>query len=215
MFNKIKRYISDDYEKARKDLVETVASLLYEVARDECMDVLHYGTVFIVEWAKPNGTGLDVTFGSCSPKVYDEDCRTHVKSVKIEEELQKQFKDSAVTDLKARGVQAFSNACTFIVINALNVVEEKLFIPLPPLNFFPIPSTQHIVRGQSKAYTEAVKSGNQIEQVRLVRSATNGGKKQHLYIKASLTFVAANNEKDELSKHGHFDFYESYPGLIR
>ena len=43
MFRKIKRYVVDDIESAEKDVAVTTASLLYDVARDDGVDVLHYG----------------------------------------------------------------------------------------------------------------------------------------------------------------------------
>ena len=52
MFQKIKRYLADDIEAAKKDVAITIASLLYDLGRDEELNVLHYGTVFATNWAK-------------------------------------------------------------------------------------------------------------------------------------------------------------------
>ena len=67
MFRKIKRYVVDDIESAEKDAAVTTASLLYDVARDDGVDVLHYGEVFATKWYTGKKNGLDITFGAVSP----------------------------------------------------------------------------------------------------------------------------------------------------
>ena len=99
--------------------------------------------------------------------------------------------------MKSRGVHAFSNACTFLVVNAFNECREKHFNS--PYELFHIPSTQPAARGQSKAYAEAVQAGNYSEQAKLVRLSSNGSEK-HLYIKPSLTIGHARTDELKLRK---------------
>ena len=61
-------------------------------------------------------------------------------SVAIEEEPNIKFKNSAIADLKARGVHAFSNACNALVVNAFNELTEKQLSP--PYKLFHISSMQ-------------------------------------------------------------------------
>ena len=212
MFRKIKRYVVDDIESAEKDVAVTTASLLYDVARDDGVDVLHYGEVFATKWYTGKKNGLDITFGAVSPAARSQSNYSFV-SVGIEEELNSKFKKGAIADLKSRGVHAFSSACTFLVINAFNEHKEKFFNL--PYKFFHIPSTQPIARGQSKAYVDALRAGNYEEQAKLVRLSTNGPEK-HLYVKPSLTIGHAHVDELELrNSELKFETYEHYPGILR
>ena len=52
LFRKIKRYVADDIEAAKKVIAISITSLLYDLGRDEELNVLHYGSVFATNWAK-------------------------------------------------------------------------------------------------------------------------------------------------------------------
>jgi hypothetical protein len=213
MFRKIKRYVVDDIESAEKDVAVTIASLLYDVANDEGMDVLHYGRVFATNWAKGKKNGLDITFGAISAAAHSQSTRYSFMSVNIEEELNIKFKNSAIADLKARGAHAFSNACTFLVVNEFNELRRKQLSP--PYELFHIPRKQPAARGQSKAYADAVRAGNYEEQAKLVRLSSNGPEK-HLYIKPSLTIGHAETDELKLRESKlEFETYEHYEGFIR
>lgn len=213
MFRKIKRYFVDNIESAKEDIAVTIASLLYDIAREDGMDVLNYGRVFVTNWAKGKKNGLDITFGAISAVTDDQSTIYSFMSVNIEKELNSKFNNSAIANFKARGALAFSNVCTFLVVNALNEHREQSFNQEYAL--FHIPKTQPAARGESKAYSDAVKARNNKEQARLVRLSTNGPEK-HLYIKPSLTIgqAAADEVKLRESKL-KFETYEHYTGLIR
>ena len=213
MFRKIKRYVADDIEAAKKDVAVTIASLLYDVGRQEGLNVLHYGTVFATNWAAGKKNGLDITFGAVSARARSKSTRYSLMSVNIEEEIKNTFKNSAIEKLKARGVPAFSDACTFLVVNAFNECREKQLSP--PYELFHIPRTQPAARGQSKAYADAVQADNYDEQAKLVRLSSNGPE-IHLYIKPSLTYGHAGTDELTLRESSlEFETYEHYEGFIR
>ena len=47
MFNKTKRYFSDNAAADQKDLVTDLASLFYEIANDDGIENVYNGSVFI------------------------------------------------------------------------------------------------------------------------------------------------------------------------
>ena len=111
-------------------------------------------------------------FGPVSASAYSVFTCYSFMSVNVEEELNNTFKNSVIEKFKARGGHTFSNACTFLAVNATNELREKQLISTYEL--FHIPSMQPDARGRSKAYLGSAQAENIHEQPKLVRLSSNG-----------------------------------------
>ncbi|WP_129433878.1 hypothetical protein [Roseovarius sp. A46] len=204
MFRKVRRYVTNDVSSDEKDISISIASLLYDVARFHGLEVLQNGKVFAVYWWEEAGKGLDISFGSPSPRQRTADART--VAVSIKEELNKLFRPSIIEELKSNW-KPFIDACTFSALYGFNRDRRKNLNQRYEL--FEIPRLQPLVEG----YSQAFRNGSESEKVRLI-TETKRGEKPHIYMQTALTTGKAKRIESEFGGED-FDYLVATGGMFR
>ena len=219
MLRKLKRYFADDFVSAEKDVGLTIASLLYDIASEEGIGVLNHGQVFLVYWFKQKNTnswrqgGLDVSFGSPSPRLKDNGVDSCI-TINVENELSALFTPTSIKAAKKEGVTEFSDMCTFAVLSSFKNWQKTQFGKR--ITIFEIPSKQPIAFANSKLYRNAVLAGDESERARLVRDATEGRIKPQVFVQPALTIGHAGTIEQHLRDNdSNFDYVSVSVGIIR
>lgn len=220
MFQKLKRIFADDINSAEKDVGMTIASMLYDIARVEGLDVLHQGQVFLVYWFKRKKGetawrkgGLDVSFGAPSPRLKDNGV-DYCKSFEIKRNLKSLFTSIAIEGAKKQGAEEFSNMCTFAVLTNLNDLRKANF--QAPFTVFKIPRQQPAAFASSRSYRNAVLADDESERARLVRDATEGRTRPQIFIQPMITVGHARSIEWHLNdSDSDFEYITHYEGFIR
>ena len=207
MFNKAKRYFSDNAVADQKDLTTDLASLFYEIANDDGIEILYNGSVFIGYWFTEKKSGLEISFGSPSVRLGIPIGASQNK-INIKDEVKKLYNSEAIKESKKQGKETFSNLCTFAVLNKLNKIKRAKLVDT--VRIFKLPMQEGFVRCISKEYAEAK---TEKEKIKLLNK---NNPKTHLFFQAALSIGHAKQIEDELkSSNTNFDFFGTYTSTKR